>query len=169
MTQTHDQQMSGKTVLITGATSGIGKATALSLAAMGAHLTITGRDPGRTETTAQEIRVAGGAVQVFVADLSAQADVRRLAVSTSFGAEDPGLLQRVLVPLLRPYMEKPAQGAATSVHLASAPQLAQTTGRYFASLQPQMSSKRSYDQAVAARLWQVSTNLVALAAAPGAP
>jgi NAD(P)-dependent dehydrogenase (short-subunit alcohol dehydrogenase family) len=72
--------MAGKTVLVTGGTAGIGKATALGLAAMGAHLAITGRDRARTEDAAREIRAAGGGqVNVFVADLSSQAQVRRLA------------------------------------------------------------------------------------------
>jgi NAD(P)-dependent dehydrogenase (short-subunit alcohol dehydrogenase family) len=72
--------MNGKTVLITGATSGIGKATAFGLAAMGAQLAITGRNPDRTEAVAHEISaVHGGTVNFYVADLSAQNQVRRLA------------------------------------------------------------------------------------------
>ena len=72
--------MAGRTVLVTGATSGIGRATALGLATMGAHVAITGRDRERTEDAASEIRMAGGReVDVFVADLSSQAQVRRLA------------------------------------------------------------------------------------------
>src|SRR3954468_6177858 len=71
--------MTGKTVLITGGTSGIGKATALGLASMGARVLITGRDPQRTENTAREIRASGGTVGVFVAGLSVQSEVRRLA------------------------------------------------------------------------------------------
>lgn len=72
--------MTGKTALITGATSGIGKATALGLASMGADLVITGREVGRTESAAGEIQTAGGGqVDVFVGDLSAQSEVRRLA------------------------------------------------------------------------------------------
>jgi len=73
------QDMHGRTVLITGATGGIGKATALGLAAMGANVLITGRDRRRTEDTAREIRAAGGEVEGFVADLSSQSEVRRLA------------------------------------------------------------------------------------------
>ncbi len=286
--------MAGRTVLVTGGTSGIGRATALGLAAMGAHVAITGRDRERTEDAAREIRAAGGGqVDVFVADLSSQAEVRRLAdevldrlprldvlvnnvggywntrhvtadglehtfalnhlapflltnllldrldaeragarghgrleragawggststtcrasgptpvpgpttspssptscsptswpagcraatvtanalhpgvVSTSFGAEDPGRTQRLLVPFMRPFMKAPAQGAATSIHLASAPELEQVTGRYFANSKPKKSSKRSYDEAVAARLWQVSADLVGLTATHQGP
>ena len=289
MEQSHSGPMAGKTVLVTGATGGIGRATALGLATMSAHVAITGRDRGRTEDAAQEIRAAGGGqVDVFVADLSSQAEVRRLAeevlqrlfridvlvnnvggywntrhvtadrlehtfalnhlapfllssllldrlqqsaparvvtvssnaqalgeidfddlqgersysgaraykqsklanvmftyelarrlqgtavtanalhpgmVSTAFGAEDPGGIQRWLVPFMRPFMKTPAQGAATSIHVASAPDLAQVTGRFFANSKPKRSSARSYDEPAAARLWQVSADLVGLTAA----
>ncbi len=71
--------MAGRTVLVTGGTGGIGKATALGLALMGADVAITGRDAGRAEVAAREIRAAGGGrVDVFVADLSSQTEVRRL-------------------------------------------------------------------------------------------
>ncbi|MCD6022402.1 MAG: short-chain dehydrogenase [Actinomycetia bacterium] len=72
--------MAGKTVLVTGASGGIGRATALGLATMGARLAITGRDRERTEGAAREIRTAGGGqVEVLVGDLSSQSEVRRLA------------------------------------------------------------------------------------------
>ena len=52
-------------------------------------------------------------------------------VSTALGASDPGRAQRLFVPVLQPFMQTPAQGAATSIHLASAPDLDRATGRYF--------------------------------------
>lgn len=288
MNQIERRPMAGKTVLITGASGGIGRATAVGLATMGAHLAITGRDRGRTAGAADEIRAAGGGqVDVFVADLSDQGEVRRLAgevlqrlsridvlinnvggywntrhvtadgleytlalnhlaaflltqllldrltqstparvvtvssnvqaqgridfddiqgmrsysgaraynqsklanvlftyelarrlpaesvtanalqpgvVSTSFGAEDPATVQRVFIPFLRLLMKTPAQGAAMSIQLASAPDLDQVTGRYFANGKPKKSSPRSYDEAAAMRLWQVSADLVGLSA-----
>ena len=45
--------MAGQTVLVTGGTGGIGRATATGLAAMGARVGITGRDPARTEAASR--------------------------------------------------------------------------------------------------------------------
>jgi len=281
--------MTGRTVLVTGATGGIGKATALGLAAMGARVAITGRDLDRTEAAAAEIRQAGdGHVKAFVADLTSQSQIRTMAVEvqqklpdldvlvnnvggywntrhdtadglertfalnhlapflltnllldrlmrsasarvvtvssnahamgrmdfddlqgersysgaraynqsklanllftyelakklqgtsvtvnalhpgvvrTAFGAEDPASVQRFLVPFVRPFMKSSTQGAATSIHLASAPDLQQVTGRYFADSTEKKSAERSYDQETAARLWSVSADLVGLSRA----
>jgi NAD(P)-dependent dehydrogenase (short-subunit alcohol dehydrogenase family) len=278
--------MEDRTAVVTGATGGIGRATAYGLAMMGAHVVIVGRDPKRTEETARAVReAAGGKVDGFVADLSSQARVRRLAgelltalpridvlinnaggywnnrhttangiehtlalnhlapflltslllerlqlsgparvitvssnaqamarinfddlqsehsysgataynqsklanllftyelarrlqgtsvtsnalhpglVSTGFGAEDPGRAQRLLVPLLRPFMLTTDQGAATTIHLASAPDLSDVSGRFFVQRKPRRSSKASYDQATAMQLWGVSAEMTGL-------
>src|SRR5438445_3044069 len=73
--------MVGKTVLVTGGTGGIGKATAVGLARLGARVGITGRDIARAEAAAADIRTASNnaAVDAFATDLSSQTDVRRLA------------------------------------------------------------------------------------------
>ena len=74
-------RMDGKTVLITGATSGIGEVAARELAAQGARVVLIGRSPGKCEATAAMIRQATGnpSVDYLVADLSSQAAVRQLA------------------------------------------------------------------------------------------
>jgi NAD(P)-dependent dehydrogenase (short-subunit alcohol dehydrogenase family) len=281
--------MVGKTVLVTGGTGGIGKATAIGLARLGARVGITGRDITRAEAAAADIRAASNNADVdaFAAEMSSQTEVRRLArevleryprldvlvnnvggfwthrhvtadglertfalnhlapflltnllldrliasaparivtvssgahttgsldfddlqaeqkysgqqaynasklanvmftyelarrlegtgvsatvlhpgvVSTAFGAEDQSALFTVLVPLLRPFMKTTAQGAATSIYLASSAQVEGLTGQYFANRKPKKSSKSSYDTAAARRLWQVSADLVNLSA-----
>ena len=279
--------MAGKTVLVTGGTGGIGKATATGLAALGARVAITGRDVARTRAVAAGIAAAAGnpAVDPFAADMSSQAEVRRLAreildayprlhvlvnnvggfwatrrvtadglehtfavnhlagflltnllldrltasaparvvtvssgvhgtgkidfddlqgehdysgqrayaqsklanimftyelarrlhgtgvsattlhpgvVRTGFAAEDPSPMFKIALPLIRPFLKTPRKGAATSIHLASSPDVEGVTGTYFADSKPKTSSKSSYDEAAAARLWQVSVDLVGL-------
>jgi NAD(P)-dependent dehydrogenase (short-subunit alcohol dehydrogenase family) len=68
------------TVILTGATRGIGRAAAVELARSGAELALVGRDPERVHATAEEARKAGGApVHEHVADLARMDEVRRLA------------------------------------------------------------------------------------------
>jgi NAD(P)-dependent dehydrogenase (short-subunit alcohol dehydrogenase family) len=70
----------GRVVVLTGATNGIGHATALALADMGASLAIVARDRARGEATVAEIRSRTGTPpDLLIADLSSQASVRKLA------------------------------------------------------------------------------------------
>jgi|ETN07SMinimDraft_1059922.scaffolds.fasta_scaffold01650_3 NAD(P)-dependent dehydrogenase (short-subunit alcohol dehydrogenase family) len=80
-TSCRSKLMAGKICLVTGATNGIGRVTALELAHMGANVVIVGRDPARCALTAADLREESGNpdVDFLVADLSSQEDIRRLA------------------------------------------------------------------------------------------
>src|SRR3954468_19045822 len=67
--------MNGRTVLITGATDGLGRALAADLAGRGARVLVHGRDPARVSGAVEETGAAGG----YVAALASLAEVRRLA------------------------------------------------------------------------------------------
>ena len=73
--------MTGRVCVVTGASSGIGRATAGALRRMGATLALVCRDRGRGEEALAGLRAERGeaAVALFLADLSSQADIRRLA------------------------------------------------------------------------------------------
>ena len=73
--------MRGKTALVTGGTSGIGKASAVAFAAMGANVVIVGRNPERGEAALRDIKGQShsDSVELMLADLSVQGEVRRLA------------------------------------------------------------------------------------------
>jgi retinol dehydrogenase-14 len=77
----HGGGMDGKVCLITGATSGIGRATAMGLASMGASVVMVGRDRDRGEAALAEIKEGSGntSVDLMLADLSSQEEIRRLA------------------------------------------------------------------------------------------
>jgi NAD(P)-dependent dehydrogenase (short-subunit alcohol dehydrogenase family) len=66
-------RMEGRTVVITGASSGIGRAAAIELAALGADVVVVGRNPERTKAVAAE---TGG--RAYLADFERLDDVRRL-------------------------------------------------------------------------------------------
>ena len=86
-----NKAMEGKICLITGATSGIGSATALGLARMGATLVLVARDQARGEAARSEIASLSGnsAVDLLLADLSSQQSIRRLVAD--FGQRYPHL------------------------------------------------------------------------------
>ncbi|HEU5347202.1 MAG TPA: SDR family oxidoreductase [Ktedonobacterales bacterium] len=57
----------------------------------------------------------------------------------------------------------PERGARTSIYLASSPDVASVSGRYFVKCKPRNSSQVSYDEAAQKRLWEISERLVGLA------
>ena len=83
-------ELDGRAALVTGATSGIGHATALRFASEGARVAIVGRDVESLKRTAEEVRTRGGEALEVQADVMVEADARR-AVETaaeSFGGLD---------------------------------------------------------------------------------
>jgi NAD(P)-dependent dehydrogenase (short-subunit alcohol dehydrogenase family) len=72
-------ELSGTTALVTGATSGIGRATAVALAKLGAHVLVSGRDAGRGEQVVKEIVAEGGQAAFLASDLADAASAQDLA------------------------------------------------------------------------------------------
>jgi NAD(P)-dependent dehydrogenase (short-subunit alcohol dehydrogenase family) len=295
--QTHQQKeqrimertLEGKRMLVTGATSGMGKVTALRLAQYGASVVIVGRNAEKTEATVQEIRrqAPQSDVQFLVADLSSLAQVRALAqayqsayprldvlinnaggmfarrqlsvdglemtfalnvfapfllthllldtlkasapariitvasathagkhvpfddlthekgykplqvyaesklmaimftyalarrlegtgvsanalhpgvVATHFGKDAHGSIWPLMVTLMAPFSLSPEKGAQTAIYLASSPDVATVSGKYFVKSQPARSSDAAYDVPAQQRLWAICERLTGLAA-----
>ncbi|NNL66305.1 MAG: SDR family oxidoreductase [Myxococcales bacterium] len=286
MSEATDRPLEGKRCVVTGATSGIGRATAVALAGAGARVAIVCRDPLRGEETVAEIheRTGSDAVELFQADFASQAAIRQLgrelltrcpridvlvnnagvvdwsrretvdgieqtwavnhlafflltnllleriresaparivnvasdahrfvsrfdpdvseegrfrwwqvygrsklanvlftrelsrrlagsgvtvnavhpgAVSTRLGQQN-GWWAKPLTAALGIFFKTPEQGAASSVHLATAPELAEVSGRYFADCREKDVSALARDDALAARLWTASERQVGL-------
>lgn len=81
-------KLTGKTAIVTGGGSGIGEATAKALAAAGVNVVICGRRETSLARVEEEIRAAGGRGYAVAADVSREADVRRVVDATveRFGA-----------------------------------------------------------------------------------
>jgi NAD(P)-dependent dehydrogenase (short-subunit alcohol dehydrogenase family) len=278
--------MHGKTVLITGANQGIGKASAIALGKMGAKLVLVCRNPDKAREAVADIKAQAGTqdVELIVADLSIQSEVRRAAAEflkthdrldvllnnagvlvtsrreTKDGIEEtfainhlayflltnllldvlkksapsrivsvsstihargkmqwddlqfkkgysafpaynqsklcnilftrelsrrlegtgvtanslhPGVigsgfgqtyggLMALAVKIAKPFMTSPEKGAATSVYLASSPEVAGVTGKYFDKCAEAKSSRASRDDDAAKRLWAISEEMTGL-------
>ncbi|HZI75147.1 MAG TPA: FmdB family zinc ribbon protein, partial [Gemmatimonadales bacterium] len=68
--------------------------------------------------------------------------------------------------LARTFGSSPEEGAATGIYLASAPELENVSGKYFEGRRERRSSRESYDEAAARRLWDVSERLTGLSTLP---
>jgi NAD(P)-dependent dehydrogenase (short-subunit alcohol dehydrogenase family) len=79
MTGQGEHEIDRRAALVTGATSGIGRAVALKLASDGFDVIVHGRDAARGSATVEEIRAKGGHGRFIAADLSSPSEVARLA------------------------------------------------------------------------------------------
>ena len=97
--------LTGRIALVTGATSGIGKAVALELAANGATVLVHGRNPNRGVAIVEQIELLGGHARFVAADLSDPTGVTALATAVgavdilvnNAGSELPQVLCRILL------------------------------------------------------------------------
>lgn len=82
--------LSGKSVLITGAGQGIGQGVALAMAGAGARVAVTGRTLSKVETTAQMVRERGGTALALACDVKSAADLAATVEATvaAFGGLD---------------------------------------------------------------------------------
>lgn len=76
-----DKPFNGQLALVTGASRGIGAATAIALARAGAHVVLTARDAAALETVEQEIHEAGGSATIAPVDLAEPDGIARLAAA----------------------------------------------------------------------------------------
>ena len=82
------------------------------------------------------------------------------AVRTHWG--DEGGLFGIGVRIARPFMASPEKGARTPLYAATSPEVEGISGKYFSNMKEATSSKESYDEAEARRLWDVSLKLSGL-------
>ena len=83
-------------------------------------------------------------------------------VKTNIGKRDNGLIGRIASTLFLSSGITPVEGAKTSIYLASSPDVAQISGKYFDECREKRPSDEALDETVAARLWQVSAELCQL-------
>jgi NAD(P)-dependent dehydrogenase (short-subunit alcohol dehydrogenase family) len=84
-----ERDLRAQTVLVTGATSGLGRAVVIALSEHGLRMLVHGRDTQRVGLLVEELRAGGAAAEAFVADLASLAEVRPLADRVS--ADCPAL------------------------------------------------------------------------------
>lgn len=79
-------------------------------------------------------------------------------------AQNNGWWAVALTKLIRPFMRSPAQGAETSIHLATSAEVEGVSGRYWANSREARPNRQAEDDAAASRLWEMSARLTGLSA-----
>ena len=88
-------------------------------------------------------------------------------VRTGFGKNNAGLVRvafQAFQIVARPWLLSPEKGAATSIYLASSPEVEGVTGKYFVQCRETLSSAASYDEAAQRKLWEISEEMCGLKA-----
>lgn len=108
----------GRTILITGGGTGIGKACALAFAAEGGKVIISGRRKAPLKETVEQIKAAGGEAEYFVSDVSRPEQVDALvdAVATKYGTIDV-VVANASVVLVKPIEETSNEDIDTLVDI----------------------------------------------------
>src|SRR5207253_5140739 len=75
-------------------------------------------------------------------------------VRTNFGPEDQAWFFTVISRVVRPFLKTPAQGAQTSIYLASSPDMDGVSGQFFANRTAKTANKLAYDTDTTTRLWE---------------
>ena len=96
--------LEGRTAVVTGGSSGIGRAVAEALAGAGARVVLVARDPVRLAATAEAVRAAGGAVETVPADLGARDGVHAAADGIEAAVGGPDVVVSAAGVNLRPPM-----------------------------------------------------------------
>ena len=95
------EKLSGKTALVTGSTD-VGRLVARELGQAGARVLVHGRDANRGARVVADIEASGGVADFLAADLSALAEVRRLAVAAQATVDRLDILESALLVRVRP-------------------------------------------------------------------
>jgi len=111
-------RLDGTVALVTGASSGIGEAAAIELAAQGAAVALAARRTDRLTELAAKIRADGGTAAVFTADVTSEDEARALVEQTvaELGRLDT-LINNAGVMLLGPVQDAPTDEWRTMVHV----------------------------------------------------
>jgi NAD(P)-dependent dehydrogenase (short-subunit alcohol dehydrogenase family) len=84
--------LTGKTAIIVGGSGGLGEAMAHTISGAGAALALVGRNQGKLDKVAGELKAKGGKVETFTADMTSESDVKRLAGEVNAKFKAPQIL-----------------------------------------------------------------------------